>query len=116
MERRRGMGFLRMRIIAGPRKSSRTTRLIEMAAEFRVQGKVCYIVCDSVERCSIIAQKARESYLEIDFPISFTEFTRKSYYGKNIDCFLIDNADHLLQILAGSINIAAIVVEEELTI
>lgn len=86
-----------MIIIASGRKTSRTTRLIEMSAEAEKEGKVNYIVCSNAHQAYTIAQKAREMGLNIGFPITYNEFLDHQYYGRHIDHFLIDNADYLLQ-------------------
>lgn len=99
-----------VQVIASGRKTSRTTRLIEMAAEFEAKHEVCYIVCKNHEQAYRIAQKARELNLNIGFPLTYDEFLSEDYHGNNIKKFLIDNADHLLQYMT-SVEIAAIVVE-----
>lgn len=101
-----------MRVIAGGRKSSRTTRLIEMSAQAALDGKVSYIVCASHEQARSIFQKAKEMSLDIPFPISYLDFMNRSYGKHHTDSFLIDNADHLLQGLT-TVDIEAIVVEAE---
>lgn len=100
-----------MRVIAGGRKTSRTTRLIEMSAELEAKGEVNYIVVATHEQAYRVAQKAKELDLNIGFPLTYVEFTQHQA-GRNIQHFLIDNADHLLQSLT-PVHIAAIVVEAE---
>lgn len=102
-----------MLIIASGRKTSRTTQLIEMSAEAEQQGKVNYIIVANPEQAYSVAKKAKELNLNIGFPITYDEFLNHKYFGKNIDHFLIDNADHLLQKLT-SVPIKAIVVEKSL--
>lgn len=99
-----------MRIIAGGRKTSRTTRLIEMSAELEAAGEVNYIVVANHDQAYRVAQKAKELGLNIGFPITYDEFEHNKYAGQNIQHFLIDNADHFLQSLT-PVHIAAIVVE-----
>lgn len=86
-----------MIIIASGRKTSRTTRLIEMSAEAESRGEVNYIVCGTREQAYRIAQKAKELGLNIGFPITYHEFLDHQYYDRHIDHLLIDNADYLLQ-------------------
>lgn len=103
-----------MRVIASGRKTSRTTRLIEMAAEFERKGEVSYIVCGTHDQAYRIAQKAKELDFSISFPITYEEFRNLSVSsGRNIKHLLIDNADHFLQSLT-PVHIAAIVVEAEI--
>lgn len=104
-----------MLVIASGRKTNRTTRLIEMSAEAEAQGKVNYIVVADHQQAYRIAQKAKELNLNIGFPITFDEFLRYRYAGQNIDHFLIDNADHLVQKLT-SVPIKAIVVERSVEV
>lgn len=106
-----------MRVIASGRKTSRTTRLIEMAAELEAKHEMCYIVVHKHEEAYRIAQKAKEMSLNIGFPLTYDEFMDKgSRVGRPTKMkVLIDNADHFLQYLAGpTIEVAAIVVEAEL--
>lgn len=98
-----------MEIIVGGRQSGRTTRLIELAAAEEAAGRICYIVCAYHAEAYRIAKQAEAMNLSIGFPIMYTEFLDKQYYGQNIDCFLIDNADDLLQALT-PVGIKAIVV------
>lgn len=101
-----------MRIIASGRKTSRTTRLIEMCAELEAKGEISYIVCKNQEQAYAIAKKAKELNLVIGFPISYDEFMRYEYSSRSVRHFLIDNADHFLESLT-PVNIAAIVVESD---
>lgn len=99
-----------MLVIASGRKTSRTSRLIEISAEAQSQGKNNYIVVRSQRQAHLISQKAKELGLNINFPISFDEFLTHRYHGPHIDHFLIDDADQLLQSIS-SVSIKAIVVE-----
>lgn len=104
-----------MRVIASGRKTSRTTRLIEMAAELEANHETCYIVVAKHEEAYRVAKKAEEMGLNIGFPITYEEFMRGTLTGGFTKKILIDNADHFLQYLAGpTIEVAAIVVEAEL--
>lgn len=100
-----------MIVIASGRKTSRTTQLIHMSAEAIKEGKVNYIVVVDHRRAVIVAQKAKEMGLIIEFPLTFDEFYAQRYHGRNIDHFLIDDADCLLQYMS-SVPIKAIVVEK----
>jgi hypothetical protein len=90
-----------MNVIASGRKTSRTTRLIERAVDLHDEGKFGYIVCHSVDEVQRVWQKVRELGLldKVSYPISHYEFVECRYVGQNIDFFLIDNADYLLQSL-----------------
>lgn len=99
-----------MRVIYGHRKTSRTTALIEMAAELERNHKPCYIVVHNQEEVRRVAQKAREMSLIIGFPITYDEFM-KGQYNSHIHALLIDNADKLLAYMS-KVPLAAIVIEK----
>lgn len=101
-----------MQVILSGRKTSRTTRLIEMCAEAEKKGEISYIVCHSHEAAYAIKQKAEELNLFIGFPLTFGEFLDHQYHGKVIKNFYIDNADMLLQSLT-AVHIEAVVLEKE---
>lgn len=100
-----------MLVIASGRKTSRTTRLIELCAEYEAKGEPTYILCGTRQQAINIAQKARELKLNISFPVTYGEFMRGAMRGGRAKKILIDDADHFLQQLAGPITVAAIVVE-----
>lgn len=103
-----------MEIIASGRKTSRTTRLIEMSAEAEKRGEINYIVCRDHRQAYAVSQKAKEMGLNIGFPLIFDEFLKNSYHGVNINHFLIDDADQLLQSIT-VVPIKAIVVEVDVS-
>lgn len=100
----------RMKVITGGRRSGRTTKLIEMAAE---GGG--YIVCHTREEARRIFQKAKEMGLNILFPITYYEFTNRSFYSPRIRGFYIDNVEMLLHYMANPVRIkgVSILTEEE---
>lgn len=98
-------------IIYSGRRTGRTQHLINMAAEAEENGEVCYIVCGTHDQAYQIAQRAKEQGLSIGFPLTYHEFMMHQYAGQNIDKFFIDNADHLLQMIAGG-KIEAITLEK----
>ncbi len=59
-----------------------------------------YIVCYNKQEAYRIQQEAKELNYSIPFPITYDEFIKKEYHGKNIQGFLIDNADELLQYMS----------------
>jgi hypothetical protein len=101
-----------MKIIAGKRRTGRTTELIKLAAKSEANKEVCYIVCCSQPEAYRIAQKAKELELNIGFPITYDEFLREEYYGVNIHHFYIDNAEDLLAYIS-KVPIEAITITEE---
>ena len=94
-------------IILSPRKSGKTAKLIEQCAE-----KGGYIVCFDHDEAYRIAQRAREMGLFIPFPLTSVEFFERSYFGRNIKQFYIDNADIILQGLT-SVPIATITLTDK---
>ena len=100
-----------MKIIIRPRQGGETDKLIKMAT---VEGYYKLIVCMNQtevqrvwERCHILKDGGEIDRLP-PMPITFNEFLDGAYYGRNVDGFLIDNADALLQSLAQSAPIEAI--------
>ena len=73
----------------------KTTKLIQKSAE---TGN--YIVCYSLDEANSIQVFAQDMGLKIPLPITYDEFLNKQYYGKDINGFLIDNADMFLQSLS----------------
>jgi hypothetical protein len=83
-----------MKKVLLPRCGGKTTELIKESAQTG-----CYIVCANKKEACRISSIAKETGFNILFPLTFNEFIKKMYYGKNIKGFLIDNADILLQSL-----------------
>ncbi len=81
-----------MKTILLGRGKGKTTKLIQEAAKGHY-----YIICHSFESAHNIAKQAREMGLDIPLPISYSEFDRNQYCGRNIKGFLFDNVDHYLQ-------------------
>lgn len=73
----------------------KTTQLIKKSAETRN-----YIVCRDFKEACRIHQDAIKMGLNIPLPITYTEFIEKKYCGKNINGFLIDNVDILLEYIS----------------
>ena len=94
-----------MKVIADGRRRGKTTALIYRSNKFGG-----YIVCDSIEECSRIFALAGEMKIDINFPISYSEFINQRYYEKGIKFFLIDNADLLLERIAFNVPIDSITV------
>ena len=87
---------LKPKLIIGNRQSGRTTELIKAAAEAEAKGEVCYIVCHSHDEAYRISKVAIDLNLPIGFPLTYEEFLHRSYVGKNIDKFYIDNLAGML--------------------
>ena len=99
-----------MQIILRKRQMGKTTELIRMSAE-----TFAYIVVPTKNDASRVFQMAKKMGLDIPFPLSFDEFIRGQYHGKNIKGFLIDNADMLLQYMSKGVAIKAISLNDNAT-
>lgn len=99
-----------MQIILRKKQMGKTAELIRMSAE-----TLAYIVVPTKNDASKVSQMAKEMGLDIPFPLSFDEFIRGQYYGKNIKGFLIDNADMLLQYMSKGVAIKAISLNDNAT-
>ena len=84
-----------MKIILEPRRSGKTTKLINMSAETGA-----YIVCHTkadTDRVWDIAQKMGKN---IPYPISASDFLSRRYHPEGVRSLLIDNADLILQAIS----------------
>lgn len=101
-----------MKVICGGRRTGRTTKLIEMAAEAEARREVSYIVCLNQKEARRIANQATSMDLNIGFPVTFDEFRHQQLAGQNIQNLFIDNAEFLLQSFT-PIRIKAITITDE---
>lgn len=85
-----------MKVIAGNRRTGRTTKLIKMAAEAEANGEISYIVCHSHKEAGRIAELAAQMDLVINHPMTYSEFLagrgRPSYIN-----YYIDNAEFFIE-------------------
>lgn len=94
-----------MKVITSPGK---TPQLIQIAAE-----RGGYIVCADTRRVAAITHMAREMDLKIAFPLTFDEFVKRRYHGRNMRELYIDEVGDLARALAlGLVPIHAITVSE----
>jgi len=77
------------------RGQGKTTSLIKRSSE---SGE--YIVCSTLDEASRISAEARSMGLDIPFPISYGEFISGQYSSRNINGFLVDNADQLIKVIS----------------
>ena len=99
-----------MQIILRKRQMGKTTELIRISAE-----TFAYIVVPTRKDAGTVSEMAKDMGLDIPFPLTYDEFIRGQYYGKNIKGFLIDNADMLLQYMAKGVAIKAISLNDNAT-
>jgi hypothetical protein len=95
-------------IIYQPRQTGKTTRLIKRAA--KIKGT---IVCWDQRNTKNILKIAKEFNLEINKPITFSEFVKLENYSTGK--YLIDNADHFIKWIVKK-NIDTIVIDAPDTI
>lgn len=97
-----------MEVIVRGRRSGKTTELIKLAAE-----NFNYIVCRNHQSADMIAKQAREMGLDIPHPITFRELRDKRFSGRGMKGLMIDDADLLLQELAGAVPVEAVVIAKD---
>ena len=73
----------------------KTTRLIEHA-----HNKKIYIICNSNQEAHRIKYESEKMGKFILFPLTYDDFIQGRYYARNIDSFVIDNVDMLLEHLS----------------
>lgn len=96
-------------VIAGQKRSGKTTALIEIAAE-----RGGYIVCYSIREANRIFARAKDMGCNIHLPLTYAEFKAGTYHGAGIGEVYIDNLDMLAQYLAaGRVYAATVTVKEE---
>lgn len=68
------------------------------------------MVVHSHDEAYRVAREAETMGLSIPFPLNYSEFLNKRYYGAGVKQLFIDNADYLLQHMA-IVPVAAVVLE-----
>lgn len=81
-----------MKTIIRGRRAGKTYELIKQAAEENL-----YIICVNQTQAHSIAAQATQLGFTIPFPLTWSDFVTKRYYGRNINGFLIDNLDMCIQ-------------------
>lgn len=104
-----GNGEVDLTVICSGRKTSRTTRLIELCIDAEARGEPSYIVCHSRHEAIRIMRKASEMGYHIPMPITYDEFMRNQYASKFIKHFFFDNVEKFVQMLT-PVHVAAITI------
>jgi len=78
-------------MISSGRQSVRTIQLIKDASN--CNG---YIVCQSVKDCHRLMEEANKLNVYINFPLTYDEYINGKFYGKNINCFYVDNIEKIV--------------------
>lgn len=99
-----------MKIIIKKLRGGKTTELIEEANKLKGYN---LIVCKDRHTVKYIWNIISEKKYTLPQPISFDEFLTGKYYGQNINAFLIDDADTLIQHISKNVKIHAITLNEE---
>ena len=97
-----------MKAIIKDRNEGKTLELIKIAAE---QG--LYIIVRNQEMAYYTRELAEKKGFKILFPITYSEFDRKAYYGKNIKGFLFDDLDAYIQMRSPNVRIFAFTASNE---
>ena len=97
-----------MKAIIKERNEGKTLELIKIAAE---QG--LYIIVRNQEMAYYTKELAEKKGFQILFPITYSEFDRKAYYGKNIKGFLFDDLDNYIQMRSPNVRIFAFTASNE---
>jgi diaminopimelate decarboxylase len=84
-----------MKVILRPRATGKTEELIRLAAEHGA-----YIVCRSLDEASRIKSISSDMCLDINLPITYSEFFERRYHRRGIKGFLIDDVDEFVQRLS----------------
>jgi hypothetical protein len=95
-------------IIVRSRQGGKTTELIRRAAE---SGG--YIVCTDQRRAWQIAEHAREMGLNIPFPLTASEWQKRSYHPPGVRGLLFDDLDRIIQSMTAVPVLAATWTAEE---
>ncbi len=94
-----------MKLIQTLRGGGKTTEIIKEAR--RLPG-YNLIICQNKWAVRDIWKIIVEKKYDLPQPITFEEFIRGQYHGRNINAFLIDNADLLIQYISKGVKIHAI--------
>jgi len=81
--------------IIGTRNFGKTGKLIELA-----EKHFCYLVVRDWRTACRIEEQIRKEGRKMPFPLTYNEFIEGKFYGKGINCFIIDDVETLLRYLA----------------
>lgn len=95
-------------LVVGKRQSGRSTKLIREAAKYNY----ALIVCSNKREAGNTYRMAREMGYNIPYPITFNDFVKKNYYGRNVQVLLFDNLDKSIKEYT-DVPIVKIVVEDK---
>lgn len=97
----------KIEVINRGRVTGRTTELIRRCAKHNY----ALIVTPSKARAQSVFGQARSQGIYIPFPITFKEFCRGEFCGRNVDAFFFDDLDASLKEMAMWAPIEAVVIE-----
>lgn len=102
-----------LQIRVGGRQTGRTKWLIQEAHEADKRGEVAYIVCRSHQDAYRISKAADELGTPVRFPVTYDEFINSKAHGSFITQYLVDNAELLIQALAGPFPVTHMTITKE---
>ena len=91
-----------MKAIIKERGEAKTLELIKIAAENGL-----YIIVRNLQTAHYVRKLAEKYDFIILFPITYSEFDRRKYFGKNIKGFLFDDLDDYIQMKSPNVKIFA---------
>ena len=91
-----------MDIIIKPCRAGKTTAIIRSAAKH-----FSYIVCINKREADRVFAQAKDMGLDIPQPITCQQFVNRQWHSGGIKSFVFDNADMLLQQMAGRVPVRA---------
>lgn len=101
----------KIEVINRGRVTGRTTELIRRCAKH----EYALIVTPSKARAHSVFEQARSRGMYIPLPITFKEFCRGEFCGRNVDAFFFDDLDASLKEMAMWAPIEAVVIEGDET-
>lgn len=99
-----------MKIICSAHGGGKTTKLIEETKKLKGYN---LIVCKDRAEAQRLWKEILTKKYNLPQPITFNEFINGNYCGRNINAFLIDNADMLIQYISKGVKIHAITFTKE---
>ena len=96
-----------MNIIYKKQRGGKTTQLLELASK---QEGYNLVVCNSHQDVKRLWGIILEKKYGLPQPITFYDFIKRNYCGRNIENIYIDNADILLQFMCDSTKIGGITI------
>lgn len=101
---------MKPKIIVTPMGGGKTTQLLKLAHEMPGYNLIVVNTRREVMRLWDIIQRGE---LDVPMPVTYQELTNGDCRGKNINSFLMDNAEYFLRQFTGHVPVAAIAMSSE---